>query len=85
MSIDPATLANLFRAYPGRSLVLSFAPVVLAGAQSVNALVHGLDSPLVVVFVLGTLAFAVGATRHSLASFRTETLEAEWRAEDRRD
>ncbi|MFB6109086.1 MAG: hypothetical protein ABEJ82_09670 [Haloplanus sp.] len=77
MTVDPATLVALFRAYPGRSAVLSVMPVVLAGAQSVNAVVHEVTSPFVVAFVVGMLAFAAGATSHSLASFRTEALEAE--------
>lgn len=77
MSTDPSTLLELFRTYPARSAVLSIAPVVLAGAQSVNALVHGLASPLVVAFVFAMLAFAAGATSHALASFRTESLEAD--------
>lgn len=78
MSTDLPTLLDLFRAYPVRSAVLSVAPVVVATAQGVNAVVHGLRSPLVVVFVLGLLAFAFGATTHHLAAFRTESLEAEF-------
>lgn len=78
MSTDLATLRELYRTSPGRLAVLSFAPVVLASAQSLNALVHGAASPLVAVFVLGMLAFAAGATSHSLASVRTESLEAEF-------
>lgn len=76
MSIDWSALRALFRAHPARSSVLSGVPLLVAGAQGANVLVHGLASPLVVVFVLAMVAFAVGATRHSLASFRTETLEA---------
>ncbi|MFB6189538.1 MAG: hypothetical protein ABEI57_06610 [Halapricum sp.] len=78
MSTDPVTLRDLFRAYPGRSMALSVLPVVLAGAQSVNALVHDVSSPIVAAFIVALLAFAVGATRHSLASFRTESLESQF-------
>ena len=77
MSPVHVTLLAMFRAHPGRSAMLSVLPVALAGAQGLNALVHGLASPFVGLFVLGMVGFAVGATRHSLASFELESLEAE--------
>ncbi|MFB6171887.1 MAG: hypothetical protein ABEJ23_05085 [Haloarculaceae archaeon] len=79
MTLDVSALLALFRAHPGRSMVLSVAPVLVASAQSVNALVHGVTSPLVAAFVVALLAFAVGATYHCLASFRLESLEADLR------
>ncbi|MFB6075200.1 MAG: hypothetical protein ABEJ89_09325 [Haloarculaceae archaeon] len=66
----------MFRAQPGRLSVVLFLPLALAGAQGLNAVVYGLASPLHLGFVLVMLGFAVGATRHSLAAFRAETLEA---------
>jgi hypothetical protein len=70
-----AAFVDLFRAYPARTAVHSVAPVAIAGAQALNALVHGVSSPLVAGFVLVLLAFAAGATRQSLAAFHTESLE----------
>ncbi|WP_363467040.1 hypothetical protein [Halogeometricum borinquense] len=77
MSKPFAALWNLFCERPGRTAALSVAPVVLASAQGINALVHGTHSPLVAVFVIGMLATAIATTRQSLASFRTESLERE--------
>lgn len=76
MSSDLALLRDLFVAYPVRSVVLSVGPLVLAAAQGVNAFVHGVSLPAIGLFVLCMIAFAVLATRLSLATFRTETLEA---------
>lgn len=77
MPSDLALLRDLFVAYPVRSLALSVGPLILAAAQSVNAYVHGVTAPTIALFVLCMVAFAVLATRLSLATFRTETLEAE--------
>lgn len=75
MPVDPARLRDLCLAHPGRTATLSVLPVVLAGAQGLNALVHGVASPVVVAFVAAMLLFAVVATRQSLAAFRVERLE----------
>lgn len=77
MPSDLVLLRDLFVAHPVRSVVLSVGPLVLAAAQSVNAYVHGVTAPTIALFVLCMVAFAVLATRLSLAAFRTETLEAE--------
>lgn len=69
-------LWTLFRAHPGRTAVCSVVPLLLAGAQGTNALVHGAPAAPVAAFVAAMVAVAVVATRQSLASFRTETLEA---------
>lgn len=75
MAADPARLRDLFLAHPGRTATLSVLPIVLAGAQGLNALVHDVTSPLVAAFVVGMLLFAAVATRQSLAAFRVERLE----------
>lgn len=75
MAVDP-TMLSMFRTYPARSVAISVVPVLLAVVQIANAVWHGISSPLVALFVLALLAFAWFATQISIASFRTEQLEA---------
>ncbi|MFB6136149.1 MAG: hypothetical protein ABEJ04_05275 [Halobacteriaceae archaeon] len=70
-----ATLADLFRAAPVRTALLSIAPLLLAVAQGVNALWHGVSLVYAAAFALVMVGFAVGTTRHALSAFRLRSLE----------
>jgi len=66
---DVSTLA---RAHPGRALLYSVAPVVVAVAQVLNAFVHGVSVLIPSLFALSLVAFAVIATQYHVAAMRVE-------------
>jgi len=72
--VDPS-FAEMFRASPSRTLVVSVVPVLVAVLQAMNVVVN--DLPLVYgsSFALVMLAASVVVTRQQLATFRRRTLE----------
>ena len=74
---DRSLFREMLSAYPVRTGVLFLVPVVFAAVQGANVLVNGGSVPYVAASVLAVTAFAAYGTRLLLASFRTETLEAE--------
>lgn len=62
----------LARDHPGRVLLYSVTPVVVAAAQLLNALVHGVSALLPGLFALALVAFAVVATQYHVAAMRVE-------------
>lgn len=75
MGSESVSVLSLFRSHPRRTVVLVVGPLLLASAQTVNVLVHGLPSPLVLAFVAGLIAFALAVVRQTLASAHTALLE----------
>ncbi|NHN47518.1 hypothetical protein G9464_07905 [Halostella sp. JP-L12] len=62
----------LLRADPGRALLYSVVPVVVAVAQVLNAVVHGVSPVYPGLFALALVGFAVVATQYHLAALRVE-------------
>jgi len=73
---DPS-FAEMFRAFPRRTLVLSVVPVPVAVFQSVNVVVNDLPVAHGAAFAAVMLAAAVVVTRQQLATFRRRTVEAD--------
>ena len=71
------SLAELFRAEPAKSFLLSVGPLVLAVGQFANSLVNGLSPLIAVGFAAVMIAFAVVATRHHAAEYRLRQLQAD--------
>ena len=63
-------LSALARAEPGRVIVCSVAPVLVAVAQIANALYHDVSVVYPGLFALALVAFAALATQYHLATFR---------------
>ena len=68
----------MFRASPGRTLVLSVVPLFVAALLGVNVLAHGYHVHYVAVFAIAMVAYSAVVTRQHLASFRTHAVEDRW-------
>jgi hypothetical protein len=73
---DPS-FAEMFCAFPRRTLVLSIVPVLVAVFQSANVVVNNLPVTYGAAFATVMLAAAVVVTRRQLATFRRRTVEAD--------
>ncbi|NGM67676.1 hypothetical protein G6M89_01400 [Natronolimnobius sp. AArcel1] len=73
----PISIAELFRATPATTCLLTVGPLVLAIGQVLNSYVNGVSPVVALCFAVGILGFAVVALRHHAAEYRLRTLEAE--------
>ena len=72
LTMTASDLSALVRAEPGRVIVCSVAPVLVAAAQLANAMYHDVSVVYLGLFALTLVAFAVLATQYHLATFRVD-------------
>ncbi|WP_049921320.1 hypothetical protein [Halopiger djelfimassiliensis] len=72
----PFSLAELFRAAPAKSSLLSLAPLGLALGQLVNSYVNGVSFLVSIGFAAVMIGFAVVAMGHHAAEHRLYRLES---------
>lgn len=78
MGDDDATFSEMFTAYPFRTALASFGPVLFGAAQLLNGYVHDVPMTRVALFAATMLAAAVLVTQYHLVEFRKTKLRRQF-------
>jgi urea transporter len=71
---DRPTFEEMCRAFPIRTGLFTFGPLLVGAAQSLNAVAHGTNLWLVAFIAVVTVAYSILVTNYHLASFRRRTV-----------
>ena len=71
---DRLSFGEMCRTFPVRTGVFTAGPLAVGVAQFFDAVVHGLNLPLVTLVVVGTVVYSMIVTNYRLVTFRRRTV-----------